>query len=246
MTDHTDEPVLYIVIPAYNEQDNLPALIEEWYPIIEKHNGNGLSRLVIVNDGSKDDSEKILLQLAKDREYLIPLTKPNGGHGSAVLFGYNYAIKNGADLIFQTDADRQTLPEEFEGFWNKRNKYDALIGMRKKRGDGASRKFVEDVLLLILWIVFGVKMPDSNAPFRLMKRSLLEKYIRKLPEDFNLPNVMLTTYFVYYKENTAFRNITFRPRQHGKNSINIKRICSIGVRAIRDFYRLKGEMKNDR
>ena len=65
--------------------------------------------------------------------------KPNGGHGATVLYGYKYALKNGADYIFQTDSDGQTLPEEFEPFWKRRQKYDMVIGWRKDRQDGISR-----------------------------------------------------------------------------------------------------------
>ena len=95
--------------------------------MIESHNTDGKSRLVIINDGSKDDTYEKLLSLAESRPYLIPLTKPNGGHGPTVIYGYRYAIEQGADYIFQTDSDGQTVPSEFEGFWEKRKKYDAVI-----------------------------------------------------------------------------------------------------------------------
>ena len=174
---------------------------------------------------------------------LQPLTKKNGGHGPTLIYGYRYAIKNQADYIFQTDSDGQTLPEEFEDFWEKRKVYNAVVGNRHDRQDGASRKFVENTLRFILKLVFGVSVPDANAPFRLMKRELVEKYIRKMPKDFNLPNVMLTTYFVYYKEKILFSRVTFRPRQGGKNSINIKKIVKIGWKALGDFRMLKKQMK---
>ena len=45
---------LYIVIPAYNEEVNIQKTIQQWYPIIEKHNGGGASKMVVVNDGSTD------------------------------------------------------------------------------------------------------------------------------------------------------------------------------------------------
>ena len=54
-----ENDVLYIVVPAYNEQDNIGNLINDWYPVVEKHNGAGKSRLVIVNDGSKDNTSAI-------------------------------------------------------------------------------------------------------------------------------------------------------------------------------------------
>lgn len=230
---------LFITVPAYNEEDNIEALIRDWYPVVEKHNGNGESRLVIINDGSKDNTYELLCKMAESRSLLLPLTKPNGGHGSTVLYGYRYAIENHADYIFQTDSDGQTDPAEFEAFWNLRNEYDAIIGSRPDRQDGASRKFVEKTLLFILRMTFGVKVPDSNAPFRLMKRELVEKYINKMPQNFNLPNVMFTTYFAYFHEKVKFIAITFKPRQGGVNSINIKKIVKIGWKALKDFNYLK-------
>lgn len=235
--------VLYIVVPAYNEAENIEKLINDWYPVVERHNGNGASRLVVINDGSKDNTYEILQNLAKSRPLLQPLTKENGGHGPTLIYGYRYAIKHKADYIFQTDSDGQTLPEEFEGFWEKRGEYDAILGNRHDRQDGASRKFVENTLRFILKLVFGVNVPDANAPFRLMKGELVERYISKMPMDFNLPNVMLTTYFTYYNEKVLFAKVTFRPRQGGKNSINIKKIVRIGWKAVGDFRMLKRKMK---
>ena len=56
---------LFIVIPVYNEEANIKAVIEEWYPIVEKHNGNGNSRLVVIDDGSKDNTYSIIEECAK-------------------------------------------------------------------------------------------------------------------------------------------------------------------------------------
>lgn len=236
---------LFIVIPAYNESENIADCVDDWYPVIEKRvaEGNVNSKLVIINDGSKDDTFDILLNLAKTRPHLIALSKPNGGHGSTVLFGYRYAIKNGSNYIFQTDSDGQTDPNEFEAFWNKRHKYDAIIGNRVVRGDGSSRKFVENTVCLLLKLYFGIDVPDANAPFRLMKTETVEKYIDKMPENFNLPNIMFTTFFSYYKEKLNFITITFKPRKKGSNSINIKKIVKIGWTALGDFNSFKKDMR---
>ncbi len=229
--------VLYIVVPAYNEAANIRQLVEDWYPVVQAHDGNGKSRLVVINDGSKDKTYEILRQLAKGRPFLEPLTKPNGGHGSTVLYGYRYALKHNADYIFQTDSDGQTLPEEFESFWRLRDRHDAIFGKRPHRQDGFSRKVVERVLCLLLFFIFGVRLPDSNAPFRLMTREFLQKYVPILDPDYNLPNVMLTVCAAYFHEKATFREVTFRPRQGGKNSINIRKIFKIGWKSLRDFSR---------
>ena len=236
--------MLYIVIPAYNEEENIEQCVNDWYPVVESYDGGGVSRLVIVNDGSKDRTYEKLIKLAETRPLLMPLNKVNGGHGSAVLYGYQYAVDQGADWIFQTDSDCQTDPAEFQAFWDAREEQEAVIGYRPDRGDGKDRKFVEGVVCFLLKMIFGVKVKDANAPFRLMRRELVTKYIQKLPKDFDLPNIMLTTYFVYYGHRVLFLPISFKPRRKGKNSINPKKIIKIGWKAVGDFRRLQKDMKD--
>lgn len=234
--------VLYIVMPAYNEEDNIKSTLDDWYPIVEKYNANGLSRLVAVNDGSKDNTYQLMQEYASTHPLFVPLTKQNGGHGSTVIFAYDYALKSNADWIFQTDSDGQTDPGEFDEFWNKKENFDAIFGNRAVRGDGKLRAIVEKIVCLLVRCYFGVKVPDANAPFRLMRASKVGKYLYKLKPDYNLPNIMMTTYFKYYNERVLFRKITFKPRKMGTNSINIKKIVKIGLNAIKDFSQLKKEM----
>ena len=92
-------------------------------------------------------------------------------------------------------------------------------------------------------MIFGVKVQDANAPFRLMKADLVKKYIDRLSKEYNLPNIMFTTYFVYYNEKVKFIPITFKPRQAGSNTINIKKIIKIGWKALGDFRQFKKGMK---
>ncbi len=229
---------LFIVIPAYNEEENIDEVIRDWYPVIEKHSGAGESRLVVIDDGSKDGTYAKLLQAAESRPLLQPITKPNGGHGPTVLFGYRYALEHGADYVFQTDSDGQTLPEEFEPFWKERECYDMVIGLRKGRQDGASRVFVTKTLKAVIKACFGITVPDANTPFRLMKADTLRRYLDLIPADFFLSNVLLTV--IFHKKGCAVKYIpiTFRPRQGGVNSINMKRIIRIGKQAMRDFREL--------
>lgn len=96
---------LYIIVPAYNEQANILNVINQWYPVISAHSANGTSRLVIIDDGSKDNTYSIALKAAKTRPLLLPITKENSGHGGTVLYGYKFALEHGADFVFQTDSD---------------------------------------------------------------------------------------------------------------------------------------------
>lgn len=232
---------LYIVMPAYNEEANMEAVVRAWYPNLSGKDGK--SRIVIADSGSTDATHSILTKLQKEFPQLDILQNTDKQHGPKVLSLYQYAIENGIDYIFQTDSDGQTSADEFDAFWQLRTQYDAILGHRNVRGDGRSRAFVEHVVCFILRAIFGVKVPDANAPFRLMKSALVSKYIDRLPKDYNIPNIMFTTYFALYKENISFKTITFNSRQKGVNSINIPKIMKIGWRALGDFRNFKREMK---
>ncbi len=236
---------LYIVIPAYNEEANIKNVVEAWYPIVVEHNGNGKSRLLIIDDGSKDNTYSILKELSKDKELLMPLSKGNQGHGATVLYGYKYALDNNVDYIFQTDSDGQTLPEEFEEFWNNRAKYDMVIGHRKARKDGISRIVVTKILRLVIRLCFGVDVKDANTPFRLLKAETLKKYIELIPEEHNLANVILSVIYKKKKCTVKYIPITFRPRQGGINSINLRKIIVIGKKAIRDFIKINKKLNSE-
>ena len=232
---------LYIVIPAYNEQDNIEEVVKDWYPVVEKIGAD--SRLVIIDDGSKDATYAKLQELAKNRPQLEPIHKENGGHGATVLFGYRYAIKKGANYIFQTDSDGQTLPSEFNAFWKLRKDYDMVIGHRKGRQDGFSRVVVTKVLKAVCLLCFHVNVQDANTPFRLMKAESLKKEIGFIPKNYNLSNVVVSVLFIKKGYKVKYLPITFRPRQGGVNSINLKKIAKIGQKAVKDFIRINKIIK---
>lgn len=234
---------LYIVIPAYNEEANIKQVIDDWYPIVEAHDGNGESRLVIIDDGSKDSTYSIMQEYAATRPLLQPITKPNGGHGATVLYGYHYALDHGADFVFQTDSDGQTLPGEFEPFWQQKEAYDMVIGWRNTREDGFSRVFVTKTLKLVIRLCFGVTVTDANTPFRLMKAETLKQYIGLIPKDFNLSNVILSVIYAKKGCKVKYIPITFRPRQGGVNSINLKKIFKIGQKALTDFREINKSLR---
>jgi dolichol-phosphate mannosyltransferase len=224
---------LYIVMPAYNEEANILLVIEQWHPVVEKIGKD--SKLVVVDDGSKDSTYDIMKGLTSTYPRLVPITKPNSGHGATCLYAYRYALENGADYIFQTDSDGQTNPGEFQQFWDIRKEYDFLIGSRKNREDGLGRILVSKTLKLVVFLFFGVGVEDANTPFRLMNADKLKPYLTIIPPDFFLSNVLISTLAVKYGERVKWLPISFKTRQGGINSINVKRIFKIGVKALKDF-----------
>lgn len=235
--------LVYFVMPAYNEEANIESVVKQWYPVVEKLNEQGGARLVIANDGSKDNTFPIMETLKEKYPLFEPLNKPNSGHGATVLFLYRKAINDGADYIFQTDSDGQTDPDEFWQFWNNREKYDFQIGSRKERQDGIGRVVVTKVLKFVVWLMFGEAVEDANTPFRLMKTDRLVPILKMIPQDFFLCNVVISTIAVKWKERCQWYPITFKPRQGGVNSINLKRIFKIGWKALGDFRLINKNLK---
>ena len=232
---------IYIVMPAYNEEENIENVVKDWIKIVDSI-GNG-SKLVVVNDGSKDNTLELLNNLKLKN--LIVLNKANSGHGPSLIYGYDFAISKNPTYIFQTDSDGQTLSSEFWSFWENRNKYDVIIGYRKNRKDGFSRKIVTKTLKLVLKLIFREDIVDANTPFRLMKTEILKEKITKVPEDFFLSNVLLSVLFEKDKKiKINYELITFRPRQGGINSINLKRIIKIGFKALKEFNEINKKYFN--
>jgi dolichol-phosphate mannosyltransferase len=232
---------LYITMPAYNEAANIEETIKQWHPVVEKISHD--SRLVIVNDGSTDNTFEIMERLKDKYSQFIPVTKKNSGHGSTLLFAYNYCMDENADYIFQTDSDGQTDPEEFWPFWEKRMEKDFIIGARKNREDGFSRVVVTRTLKLLVWLIFGEVVKDPNTPFRLMNAKKLKPIYNIVPADFFLSNVIISMLVVKRKEKYLWLPISFKSRQGGVNSINLKKIMKIGYKAIADFRTVKQNLK---
>lgn len=227
---------LYIVMPAYNEEENIEKTIKAWYHILEGKTED--SRLVVADSGSTDNTHTILRSMQKIYPQLEVLSDTRKEHGPKVIALYKNAITSGAAYIFQTDSDGQTNPDEFSAFWEEREAYDGIFGNRTVRGDGLARAFVEKVVCLLVKKFFGVRVPDANAPFRLMRVESVGRYLGKLPEDYNIPNIMITAYFAYYGERVKFNEISFEPRCGGgkfysfwKNNQNrmegIERFCCV-------------------
>ena len=131
--------------------------------------------MVVADSGSSNATHDILIRLQKDYPKLEILSSTGKQHGPKVIALYDFAIKQGADYIFQTDSDGQTNPDEFEAFWKLRKRYNGIFGHRSVCGDGRSRAFIERVVCFLLKLYFGVSVPDANAPFRLMKAEIVKK-----------------------------------------------------------------------
>ena len=87
--------ILYIVMPAYNEEANILSVVDSWYSTLEDKNPD--SRLVVADSGSKDATHNILVKYRSTHPQLEILEHTDRQHGPKVIALYDYAIKNGAE-----------------------------------------------------------------------------------------------------------------------------------------------------
>ena len=205
-----------------------------------QNNLNSVNQQITAIQSDQAQAQEELDQLQGRYPQLRTVKKENQGHGATILYGYRCAIAEGADYIFQTDSDGQTLPEEFWKLWEDRKKCGLLIGSRKKRQDGWRRIFVTRVLRLVILVTFHCWVEDANTPFRLMRAAELEEVLTEIPPQYFLANVLMTVRYTKEGRRVMYYPITFRPRQGGVNSINMKKIVKIGKTTLKDFRKWGG------
>lgn len=228
---------LYIVMPAYNEEGSISEIVDEWHAVVESVGGG--SKLVIFNDGSKDNTLGVLENIKNKYPNLIVIDKSNSGHGPTCSLAYKYVIAANAEWVFQTDSDGQTKSSEFWYFWEKRNAFDFIIGYRAKRGDGLARQFISHVLKTLIFLIFKVIIKDANTPFRLMKIERLRRYMPLVPDNYFLANTLLSILITKNGEKILWQEITFAPRPCGSSSIPLIKFGKLGITLTAQLYRMK-------
>lgn len=170
---------LSVVIPIYNEAENLLVLNERLHATCETITPN--YEIIFVNDGSKDDSLLKIKQLAQQntKVYYINLSR-NFGHQIAISAGLDSA--NGQAIVIM-DGDLQDPPELiFELYQKHQEGYDVVYAQRKKRkGDPLLKKIAAKVFYKLLSKITSFEMPLDTGDFRLINRKILDN-LKKMPE----------------------------------------------------------------
>ena len=230
---------LLVVMPIYNEEANIARVIAEWSEALRTL---GIDfQVIALDDGSNDRTHEILLGLeVKNPEMLCVVSKPNSGHGSTCRIGYDIAVSSKADWILQIDSDGQCDPRHFAEFWKARENADCIFGVRASRDDGMARIATSAVCRLASSLICGQDLRDPNVPYRLMKRSALQRALRYIPPNFNIHNVALTYVLKKLRElRWNYVPIHFPPRQGGENSIHILKVVTWGAEMLLELLRIR-------
>ncbi|MBI5222727.1 MAG: polyprenol monophosphomannose synthase [Candidatus Magasanikbacteria bacterium] len=171
-----------IVIPTYNEAENIEKLIKKIFSL----NIPGLE-VIIVDDNSPDNTAVIVKNIPASpagRQYQISnihlITRPAKlGLGSAYIAGFKKALDIGADYIFEMDADFSHDPDDIPQLLQAAQHADLVIGSRKIPGGkiigwGWGRKLMSDGAMWFSRLLLGLKTEDVTSGFRCFRRQVLE------------------------------------------------------------------------
>ncbi|MBS3172157.1 glycosyltransferase family 2 protein [Candidatus Woesearchaeota archaeon] len=162
----------YIVIAAYNEENNITKVICS----LKKE---GYHNIIVVDDGSKDQTSKV----AKSAGAITLKHIINRGQGAALQTGMSYALLNNADYIVHFDADGQHNPKEIKYMLDPiiKKEVDATLGSRflKKQKIPFFRKLMLKGGILAILIFYRIKLSDAHNGFRALSNSAAKKIVIK-------------------------------------------------------------------
>ncbi len=226
------KPILYLVIPCYNEEEVLPKtnsiFLNKITQLVSLEKIDQNSRVLFVNDGSRDNTWKIISDLAKENPCFkgISLSR-NRGHQNALLAGLDEA-RNFADITISIDCDGQddinAVDEMIEAYLDGS---DIVYGVRNDRTSDSHFKRATAQGFYKLLNLMGAEVVYNHADYRLMSKKALDAFFKF--EEVNIylrgmvPLVGFKSSCVYYKRTS---------RVAGESHYNLKKMLSLAFNGI--------------
>ena len=211
---------LYLVIPCYNEEEVLPEttkrLEKKYDELIKNKIISKESKIMYVNDGSKDRTWELIEEISKEHKYFTGIClSRNRGHQNALVAGLLTA-KEYADVVISMDADLQDDIDAIDGMLEKYNEgCDIVYGVRSSRKKDTWFKKTTAQGFYKFMKLMGVDVVYNHADYRLTSKRVLDNF-----EDFKEVNLFLRGIFpligyksdtVYYERNERFAGTSKYP-----------------------------------
>ena len=234
-------PILYIVIPCYNEEDVLPItgpiFEDKIKELVQKEKVSDKSRVLFVNDGSKDRTWEIIQKMAKESVYFMGISQSrNRGHQNAVLAGLMEA-KSMCDITISIDCDGQ---DDINAINEMVNAYldgcEIVYGVRNKRDtDTFFKRFTaEGFYKLLNWM--GAEVVFNHADYRLISGRVLDELEKFKEVNIFLrgmvPLVGFKSTSVYYERNERIAGESHYPLKK-MLALAFDGITSLSIKPIR-------------
>jgi len=164
-----------VVIPTYNEVDNIAQLIEEIHKVDEQMD------VLVVDDNSPDGTAALVKKIMENDKRVHLIERPDKmGLGTAYCDGFSWALENHYDIIMEMDADFSHSPQEIPNFLKEIEQNDLVIGSRYKSGVNVvnwplSRLILSYGANLYTRIITGMPIKDATGGFKCFRADILKK-----------------------------------------------------------------------
>ena len=208
-------PLLSIVIPAYNEAESLPKLLQQLHAVIKTHAYR--TEIIFVNDGSTDETRDVLEQLKSEQIIAIHF-RQNRGKAAALMAGFEAAH---GQIVITMDADLQDDPTEIPTLLEKLydDNYDLVSGWKYPRKDPWEKRAFSFIFNRMTAWLTGVKLHDMNCGFKVYRAEVV-KQLCIYGE--------LHRYIPILAHQQGYRvgeiKVKHHPRQYGESKYGLKRI----------------------
>ncbi|ENX63385.1 MULTISPECIES: glycosyltransferase family 2 protein [Acinetobacter] len=221
-----NSPFLSCVVPAYNEAENLKKFIPALAQQLEQQNLR--YEIIIIDDGSKDNSIAVLQQMLDDYPLRILTLSRNFGKEAALSAGLDYVTGDATLLI---DADFQhplnAIPTMIQ-LW--KDGYDMVYGIRDRSTESWLKKIFTQGYYHILNLSSSVDIPENAGDFRLLDAKVVEA-VRKLPEK----NRYMKGLYAWVGFKSIGIHFTEQQRQFGQSSFNFKALFQLAMSGLTGF-----------
>ena len=221
-------PVLSVVIPVFNEQDNIDRLYEGLCASLKAYGKS--YELLFIDDGSRDESFDRLKAIHRDdpRVRVVRFVR-NFGQQLAVSAGLRYAL---GDVVVLFDADLQTLPKDIPLLVDKLAEgYDIVYGVRERRQDALIRRVGSWVMSHLLYRITGIDVPDSASGFIALDRKFVDSI-----NLFNDKSKYLSGLFAWLSYGRwASVPVSHQARQAGDSKYTIRKLVGLTLTFVCNF-----------
>ena len=213
-----------IIMPVYNEEKAIKDVLEKLKTYLEGKEYQ--TEIIVVNDGSTDQTKKILKEIKGIKLINHPYNK---GYGAAIKTG----VKNAKyDWILWYDSDGQHQSKYIEKLIKYRKEYDMIVGARQGYQGPIIRQPGKKLIKHLAQYIIKHKIPDLNSGFRLIKKSKFEKFVHLFPNGFSI-STTITLAFFKQGFNVKYIPITIKKRR-GKSYVAL----SDGFKSIMLIFRM--------
>ena len=163
-----------VLLPVHNEAESIENTVREIYSELSPRLKVGF---IICEDGSKDNTQKILRHLARDLPMRLNLSEGRKGYSRAVCEGMQMLE---SEYLLCLDSDGQCDPKDFWPFWEARNHADVILGWRTDRADTFIRRTFSRFFYLIYQTVLRTPAHDPSCPYVLIRKAVASQLAGEL------------------------------------------------------------------